>query len=117
MAKLGRPFGQFSAPYASVSNGCGVYLMQLDDGLVKVGFSRSMRDRIVQHARALHRCGNSISKLRVYERFDWRDEQRCIHRLSEVASVKSGTLETFYGLNFETACDLVQEVLERHLAA
>lgn len=111
MRKRGRPFGAVSAPYAAVSKASGVYLIEIDGAAIKVGFSRCMRKRITQHARTLARCGATITKLEIYERLSWADEQQCIHRLGQHGQIKAGTLETFTGLSFDAAREVIKQTV------
>lgn len=112
----GRPLGPHGAQFAHLPVLPGaVYLCQLSDGVVKVGYSNCVRGRLTLLSRQVAKQGVSI--LRVEVSFDpkaqwpareaFAREQRAIRALAERATPVPGHREFFTGISFDDAMSLI----------
>ena len=111
----GRKPGPIAAPFAHMPrHEAVVYICELSDGSVKVGYSFQPRQRFTMMARQLARSGRCILQSRLFpvsEQGAYALERRAISALGRVASVIQGHIEYFTGISFADACAAVAHEL------
>lgn len=86
-----------------------VYLVERSDGVIKVGNSRNVRNRLKQLQCQFARAGMSLGRMHV--RGGGLDiERRAIQALSRLASPVPGTAEYFQGVEFDVAMRALPDV-------
>lgn len=117
----GRPLGPHGEQFASVSNDANsIYLCELTNGLIKVGFSNAPQRRLIGLSRQWGDRGARISRFQVFvgektPNFFLRDplgnEKRAIHALCAIASPIHGHREYFAGIPFDAALAAVAQAV------
>lgn len=111
------PRGPHSLPYVHIPEHTrAVYVLELDDGQIKVGCSNSLQMRLTMYSRELSKQGRRIVRFDFSEgkRDDgetyysqYRRERAALAELSKHAVLVPGTREYFTGIDFDTAAYVV----------
>lgn len=117
---MGRPASPVTARFTHVGRqrNC-VYLLELSNGLVKVGFSNNPRTRLGKLALIWNRKGVQIERYEVFvgqQRGRWFDPQKrelkSIKALHQIAPAIPGHREYFDAISFDSALATVRSILE-----
>lgn len=119
---MGRPSGPIHKRFIQVerAHNC-VYLLELSNGLVKVGYSDNIQHRLIRVALIWNRRGVQVGRFEVFPgrqfkgncRFDpQKRERKAISALHGIASPVKGSVEYFDSIPYDTALATVRSVLE-----
>jgi hypothetical protein len=108
--------------FGSLRHGACVYVAELSNGLVKVGYSQNPRTRLGSlSAQARRRFRADVTRWHVGPAFNREGDGRyaealTLARMSRIATPVNGAAEFFHGARFEIARQLCEQ-LSRPLAA
>lgn len=112
----GRPIAQQNARFAFIPRRTpALYVAEFGNGVVKVGQSGNVRERLLSLERLCRRHGHAITRFEVFcgQR---EQEQKCIAAISSLREPVEGHCEFFAGVAYPDAIDAVYGVLERKTA-
>ena len=118
---MGRPSGPIHKRFIQVerAHNC-VYLLELTNGLVKVGYSDNIQHRLIRVALLWSRRGVQVDRFEVFPgrqfktscRFDpQKRERKAIKALQNIAAPIKGSEEYFDAIPYDTALTTVRRVL------
>lgn len=92
-------------------DGC-VYVAEMDNGLIKVGFSRNPRTRLQSLAKDMRRrLKTDVCRFKVSKDMDCRDaaaaESQALRLIRKIGKQRPGTFEYFTDVSFAVAVNLV----------